>query len=174
MRRFSFVLLALVFALPASAKPQRRTVLDYFKMLPSKFFEAPEKQLPRMKQLRDGFNPKLTEVRSIVDLRNDFLRFPGDGAQPTFDIAVFRFRGQDTVAVFDNFENGQLSFWRARNGRLREVTKSVFPFRLPESSVELPRRGTTIQVFRGNGYDVPKTRALVARFLWRGGRFVRG
>lgn len=172
MRRFLFVVLPLALALPASAQTQthRRTVLDYFKMLPSGWFSASGQ--PRMQQLREGFNPEIpTSRRSFVDLKNDFLRFNAD-AIGLMDVAVFRFEGRDTVAVLSDYEGTTLSFWRPQNGHLVEVTKQ-FPFSLRGTvTYVLPRRGTTIRVLKG-GWPNQPTRTILARFEWRGGRFVR-
>ena len=184
MRRFLFVPLALALALPASAQTHRRTVLDYFKMLPSKFFEVAPKE--RVKWLREGFNSQIpADNRSVVDLKNDFLRFPGDGAQSRLDVAVFRFHGQATVAVAEaSTEGSSLSFWRERNGRLRDATKSLLPHyktnsdynsepsRIHDVTFVLPRVGTTIRVMKIDDRDQPE-KPVIARFEWRGGRFVR-
>lgn len=187
MRRFLFVLLPLALALPASAQSQthHRTVLDYFKMLPSSFFEA-EQQIPRMKWLRDGFKADIPAYnRSVVDMKNDLLRFPSDGAQSRLDVAIFRFHGRDTAAVTEaSTEGSSLSFWRERNGRLRDVTKSVLPFyntnrdyNAEPSNAKmvvfvLPRVGTTINVMAINNNYLP-VKPVLGRFLWRGGRFMR-
>ena len=172
MRRFLFVLLALGLALPASAKPQRRSVLDYFKMLPSSWFS--ESGQSRMKQLREGFNSQIpASRRCVVDLKNDFLRFNAD-AMGLMDVAVFRFQGRDTVGVLNDYEGTTLSFWRERNGRLVDVTKQVLPFRIRGPVThELPRVGTTIRVWKG-GWPNKPTRRAAALFRWRGGHFVRG
>ncbi len=171
MRRFLFVLLALGFALPTSAKPQHRTVLDYFKMLPSKWFNDSEE--PRMKQLREGFDRRIpVSERSVVDLKNDFLHFNADAAGQ-LEVAVFRFHGHDTVAVLNDYEGTTLSFYHERNGHLVDVTTQIFPFRFRGTVTHvLPRRKTTIQVLKGGWPDKPK--AVLARFFWRGGHFVRG
>ena len=158
---------------PARAKSSRHSVLDFYKLLPqSRFFEIPEKE--RLSWLRDGMRAQVpSDNRSVVDLRHDFLRAAGDGAQGRLDLAVFRYHGEETLAVFNAFDDGELSFWRLSKGRLHEVTKSVFPFRLPECSVELPRQGTTIRALRGDGSEVFPSKTVLARFGWRGGRFYR-
>jgi len=176
MRRIICLFAALVFVLPASAAPRRRTVLDYFKMLPAKdFFDMIEPATSRMKWLQRGFAPNYpADNRSVVDLKNDFLRFPGDGAQEHLDVAVFRFQGRDTVAVLERYGwEEHLSLWQERRkGHLQEVTKSVFPFRLSDDvAFEVPRYGTTLRVL-ATTYEGQPTQKVVARFLWRDGRFV--
>ncbi len=176
MRFVIACVLALFLAVPASAQTRSHTVLGYYKLLPQRFFALPIKDFSPLKLLRDGFDPQKTVAynRSIVDLKNDFLRSPADGAQGCLTLAVFRYRGQETLAVFNDFEEGELSFWRLSKGRLREVTRTAFPFRLPaSSSVVLPRQGTTIRVLRGNDHDVPKSGTVLMRFTWRGGKFHR-
>ena len=141
-------------------------------MLPSKWFSDSEES--RMKQLREGFDRRIpASERSIVDLKNNFLRFNADAAGQ-MEVAIFRFHGQDTIAVLNDYEGTELLFYRERNGRLVDVTKQVFPFRAHETVThELPRVGTTIRILKG-GWPKEPTKTVFARFLWRGGRFVRG
>ncbi len=175
MRPALFCTIALFLALPTSAQPRHNTVLDYYKMLPTRFFEMPhpESARARLQLLREGFNPRqANSASSIVDMKNDYLCVFQD-AHGFLTLAVFRYHSRENLAVFDDFEEGELSFWRLRNGRLREVTRSVFPKPLPEVSVELPRKGVRIWIFEGNGYKNPKSKMVYGSFYWSKGHFYR-
>ncbi len=179
-KNVAWLALGLVIApLASEAKPKTpRTVLDYFDLLPKHFFEVEYSgsNTNRRKWLREGFNPDIpANNRSIIDLKNDFLRFPGDGAQGRLDIAVFRCKGQATIGVHNNFEEGDLSFWRYRNGKFIEVTKQVVPVGFnSRNGYAMPRLGTTIRVFKSSFWFrfKPGMKPLYT-LRWRGGRFHR-
>ena len=69
-----------------------RTVLDYYRLLPGKYFEANFEQ--RMNFMLD---PKRG---AIVDVPNGYLFAPGDGAQTDVNVRLFRKAdGHNVIAV---------------------------------------------------------------------------
>lgn len=183
MKLFRWLTLyAVLMVSKSEARPLKepRTVLDFFDLLPKKFFEIeyPGSKTARRKWLRGGFKPGIPlGNRAVIDLKNDYLRASGDGAQGRLDLAVFRYHGKAILGVYDSFEEGDLSFWRYKNGRLSEVTQQVLPPRLAQHPVyDLPRVGTTIRVFRSaNDYDAyfkPGSKPIYS-LKWSGGRFQR-
>ncbi len=170
MNKTRFLLAFFLFAFPFTseeaiwAKPQRkvvrRTVLDYFRLLPmdAGIFEA---------EKRESLIGK--HFPHIIDLKNDYMQVTGDGAQPSFQIAVFRYRGRDLVAVSSVIGGPDYFFdlRRYENGKWKKVTAAVSPLVSSEDSdlhFVLPWHGTTIQVFRRNG-------TLAAQLLWENGNF---
>jgi len=132
-----------------------RTVVDYYFLLPDKYFEA---------NLDQRFHWMLDASRgAIVDIRNGYLYAPGDGAQTDIYTCIFkRSDGSYLVAVNYNDKNGVfetfLDFFIYQRGQLTNVTQSVLP--VPFSKhlfYELPRHGTTIRVTDASGkwlYDL--------------------
>jgi hypothetical protein len=139
-----------------SASPRHpRTVVDYYMLLPDKYFEANrEQRLHWMLDLKRG---------AIVDIPNGYLFAPGDGAQTDIYACIFkRSNGDHLVAVGYNDKNGVfetfLDFFIYARGRLRNVTKTVLPVRFSKLLYyDLPRHGTTIRVTNASGkklYDL--------------------
>ncbi|HEX9998725.1 MAG TPA: hypothetical protein VGB45_16440 [Abditibacterium sp.] len=142
------------------AKEVRRTVVDYFRLLPrdAGIFEA---------ENRESLIGR--DVPHLIDRKNDYMQVMGDGAQPSFQIAVFRYRGRDLVAVSSDSRVGDYSFnlWRFDKRRWKKVTSSVSSLILAKDDnlhFVLPRYGTTIKVFRHNG-------TLAAQLFWENGSF---
>ena len=132
-----------------------RTVVDYYMLLPDKYFEANSEQ-----RLHWMLDPKRG---AIVDIKNGYLYATGDGAQTDIYACLFkRSDGRYLIAVNYNdkedvFES-ILDFYIYDRGRLRNVTKSVLPVPFNKHLYyELPRYGTTIAVTDRSGkrlYDL--------------------
>jgi len=142
---------------PQSTRPQ--TVVDYYMLLPDKYFEANREQ-----RLNWMLDPKRG---AIVDIKNGYLYAPGDGAQTDVFVCLFkRSDGKYLIAVNYNDKNevfeSFLDFYVYHHGRLRNVRRSVLPVPFNKRLYyELPRHGTTIVVTNKSGkklYDLVWTR----------------
>jgi len=139
------------------------TVRDYYLLLPDKYFEAEQEQ--RVKWMLD---PKRG---AIVDVKNGYLLAPGDGAQMSIIVCLFKKHDGTYVIGVDaiNWEGAyysRLNFYRYDNGNLIDVTKSVVRVALPEERLyELPRYGRTIQVAN-------QKRRQLYDLVWNGRRFL--
>ncbi len=132
-----------------------RTVLDYYTLLPDKYFEANREQ--RVNWMLD---PKRG---AIVDVKNGYLYAPGDGAQTDIYVCLFK-RSDGTYLIAVNYDdkNGVfesfLDFYVYHHGRLRDVGKSVMPVAFKKRlHYGLPRYGSTITVTNKSGkklYDL--------------------
>lgn len=147
----------------------RHTVLQFFDLLPSRYFDGYDR------------HEKLDKKQSrppIIDIAHDYLQVWGENGDPLLEIAVFRFGSQETVGVSATYPaDAELHFYRMKNGRLRDVTRQVFPRRLGRNQVtetyqvaDLPRIGTTIRV--SDEYAETGNQKLAYSLHWRGGRFV--
>jgi hypothetical protein len=146
-------------SIAASAQSARRghlrTVVDYYMLLPDKYFEADRDQ-----RLHWMLDPKRG---AIVDIANGYLFAPGDGAQTDIYTCIFkRSNGRYLVAVGYNDKDGVfetfLDFFIYDHGHLRNVTKAVLPVRFNKLLYyDLPRHGTIIKVSTASGkklYDL--------------------
>jgi hypothetical protein len=144
----AFISLAAVVAL-AQSSTRPRTVVDYYMLLPDKYFEANREQ-----RLHWMLDPKRG---AIVDIANGYLYAAGDGAQTDIYTCLFkRSDGTYLIAVDYNDKNEVfetfLDFYVYNHGRLRKVTKSVMPVAFNKLlNYELPRLGTTIRVTNKSG-----------------------
>ncbi len=164
MRSCFYVLIAVWICMlysPASAAERRLNVTDYFLMLPpGPYFEVPAKMLlAAMKANGD-----------VVDNANGYLNCPGDGAQTTLQVALFRYKDdRPLVAVswgdLEIINNNHLQFFEMKGDALKAVPRSILPVKdLEKGSFDLPRHGRTILVQNSKGKTVRK-------FTWTGERF---
>jgi hypothetical protein len=139
--------------MPQPTQPQ--TVLDYYMLLPDRYFEANREQ-----RLHWMLDPKRG---AIVDIKNGYLYAPGDGAQTDIYACLFkRSDGRYVIAVNYNDKTGVfesfLDFFIYDHGRLRDVKRSVLPLAFNKRLYyELPRYGTAIAVSDKTGkklYDL--------------------
>lgn len=122
--------LIVLFLLCSSAYSQPsapRTVLDYYLLLPEKYFEANKEQ--RVKWMLD---PKRG---AVVDVKNGYLFAPGDGAQTSIWVCLLtRRHRRPLVAVkwheSDSDKYTHVAFYEYRRGSLVAVKeKSLVPQR---------------------------------------------
>lgn len=139
-----------------------KTVLDYYLLLPEKYFEANKEQ--RVKWMLDS------RRGAVVDIKNGYIYAPGDGAQTSLYVCLFkRPHGFPLVAVkshpSDTDEYTRLNFYEYKHGALAEVNK-VLPVKVNEEfKYTMPRYGKSIEVRNQRG---KKIYALI----WSGRRFV--
>ncbi|HEX8076226.1 MAG TPA: hypothetical protein VF511_00315 [Chthoniobacterales bacterium] len=115
------------------AEPQEKSIVDYFLLLPPTTFEMSVPQ-------------KLSSIRQheVIDKKNGYIKCRGDGAEPDFEVALFRHRdGRPLLAICWGEHEGEssvrLEFYEmGSNGKMDKVARSVFPI----GDSELPTRGT--------------------------------
>ena len=175
MKRLSiFVGLALGLYLPFAlrgADEKKMTVVDYFLRLPDKTLEAPPRAWLGNAQ--------------VIDKQNGYISIAGDGAQPSFQVALFRYRdparagllalcsgeleGDDSVTL-DFFELGS-------DGKMHKASRRIFPIgdrwssgeydkKYEDFRFELPRHGRTVLVRSA------KTKKVLHKVTWNGEKFV--
>ena len=139
-----------------------RTVLDYYLLLPDKYFEANREQ--RVKWMLDS------NRGAVVDLKNGYIFAPGDGAQTSIYVCLFKkIDGDYLVAVksydVDTDEYTYLDFYEYIRGTLVKV-KALLPVKAyQEFKYKMPRYGRSIDVTDRNGKKIYS-------FVWSGRRFV--
>jgi hypothetical protein len=132
-----------------------KNVLEFYKLLPDKYFEADREQ--RTTTLLD---PK---QGSIVDIPNGYLYAQGDGAQGSLWVCVFK-RPDRSYLMAVKFqppedERPTLDFYEWRDGGLQPVErKRVLPVAFDgRLTYQMPRQGRTIKVVARDGkrlYDL--------------------
>jgi hypothetical protein len=157
------------------ADEKKMTVVDYFLLLPDKTFEgSAEGWLKFLKQPKCG----------VIDIPNGYISCTGDGAQPEFEIALFRYRdGRPLLALCNGELEGadslMLTFFEMRSdGKMHEVPRSIFPvgdslvvtkdddIRYENWEFQLPRHGKTIVVRK------QKSGKVLHKFAWNGEKFI--
>jgi len=174
MKRVSiFVGLALGLCLPftlRAADQKKLTVVDYYLLLPKDTFETPPKDW-------------LQNAR-VIDKENGYLSITGDGAQPSFDVALFRYRdGRPLLAICQGELEGDdrvtLGFFElGADGRMLKVSRKIFPIpdawssgdyekKYEDFRFELPRHGRAILVRSA------KSKKVLHKVTWNGEKFVQ-
>jgi hypothetical protein len=149
------------------------SIIDYFLLLPPKDFEAPLSSWLRMMR-GDDFFPCDGKPQHNIDEKNGYMYCRGDGAEPEFEVALFRHRdGRPLLALCSGELEGpdsvQLQFFElGADGKMHEIERSIFP--IPDSmddrwQFELPRTGKTIRV------RVRKSGKILHKFTWSGEKF---
>ena len=149
-------------------EPELVSIVDYYLLLPKDTFETPPRQWLH--------NAK-------VDKENGYMDVSGDGAQPSFDVALFRYRdGRPLLAVCEGELEGDdrviINFYRlGADGRMEKASRRIFPIedrwseRADEPDLsrnwyfELPRHERTVLV------RSLKTKKVLHRVTWNGEKF---
>ena len=170
MQRIVFLMIGLFALSPLRAADEKKmTIVDYYLLLPEKTFETPA---------RDWLNNA-----TVVDKENGYMRVTGDGAQPSFEVALFRYRnGRPLLAICEGELEGDdrvtLSFYElGANGKMHSVSRKIFPVgdqwssgesdtRYKDFRLELPRHGRTVLVHSA------KTKKILHKVTWNGEKFI--
>jgi hypothetical protein len=172
MRRCSlFVVIILGFSavITGAADEKKLTVVDYFLLLPERTFEAP---------------PRAWLQNAEIDKQNGYMNVSGDGAQPSFQVALFRYRdGRPLVAVCSGELEGDdsvaLEFYElGADGTMHKAPRKIFPIgdqwssgdynaKYQDFRFELPRRGRTILVRSA------KSKKVLHNVTWNGEKFLK-
>ena len=152
-----------------AADEKKMAIVDYYLLLPDKTFEAP----PR----------SWLQNATVVDKENGYISITGDGAQPNFEVALFRYRdGRPLLAICEGELEGDdrvaLNFYElGKDGKMRLVSRKIFPIsdqwaseepnkKYEDLRFELPRHGRTVVVRSA------KTKKVLHRVTWNGEKFV--
>jgi hypothetical protein len=169
MKRLSIFSCVLLFSLCVvySAEKQRLTIVDYFLLLPRDYFEGtPQSWLFFLRQPTFG----------VVDLANGYISCTGDGAQPEFEVALFRYRdGRPLLAVCAGELEGPDSVYLdfrelGSDGKMKQLRRSIFPVADAGNDkgdwrFQLPREGKTVLVRN------QRSGKILRKLTWNGEKF---
>jgi hypothetical protein len=149
------------------------SILDYFLLLPPDSFEGPP----------GGWLSVMRGNGELIDKENGYMSCPGDGAQPEFELALFRHRdGRPVLALCNGELEGahsvQLKFFElGADGHMQQISRPILPGTHIKNDpgrgyvkegwqFELPRTGKTIRVRTQKGGKI------LHKFTWDGAEFV--
>jgi hypothetical protein len=151
------------------SEPERPSIIEYYLLLPKDTFET---------RPRDWLH------NAKVDKENGYMDVSGDGAQPSFQVALFRYRdGRPLLAVCQGELEGDDSlilqfFEMGADGKMHKAPRSIFPIgdalvltkdeqlEYEGWQFQLPRHGRTIVVHKLKNHKV------LHKFTWNGEAFV--
>jgi hypothetical protein len=154
------------------SEKEKMSVLDYFLLLPSDTFEGPSYTWLDVMRANG----------EMIDKENGYMNCPGDGAQPEFEVALFRYRdGRPLLALcageLEGTDSVQLQFFElGADGKMQKISRPILPgtqikndpgmgYTKEGWQFELPRKGRTIVV------RSEKTRKILQKFTWTGEKF---
>jgi hypothetical protein len=154
------------------SEKEKMSVLDYFLLLPPDTFEGPA----------DGWLNVMRGNGELIDKENGYMSCPGDGAQPEFELALFRYReGRPLLALcageLEGTDSVQLQFFElGADGKMQKISRPILPGTHIKNDpgmgyvkegwqFSLPRTGRTILV------RSEKTKKLLYKFTWNGEKF---
>jgi hypothetical protein len=160
-----------------SAEQEKVSIVDYFLLLPADRFEGPPSVW--LRHTRTGGHAYLCEAEpreKNIDEKNGYMSCAGDGAQASFDVALFLHRdGRPLLALCQAGEPeveeersvySYLSFFElGADRKMHEIERRL----LPEGDWDfvLPQKGKTILV------RAPKSKKVLHKFTWNGEKFVK-
>lgn len=167
----------MTFAVSAQSK-QPKTVRDFFLALPDKYFSLDCcMTMPHAKQKPEY----LKRYLKTEDTANGYLAAYGDAAQEGMVMALFkRPNGTYLIGFYTYGEGGAEDtpwtvFLDYKNGKWTDISRStVANYDKSKYIYELPRNGTTIEVFSKdeNGPDWYKGKKL-HDLAWKNGKFIK-
>ena len=152
------------------AEAEAPSIIDYFLLLPDDALEV---------KPRHWFHNETS-----IDKKNGFLSGGGDGAQPVFEAALFRYRdGRPLVALCqadlesDDPRCTSIEFFDlGADGKMKKLDRKVFPVpdwlsgepakKYEDLRFIIPRPGSTILVRSA------KTKKILHKVAWNGEKFV--
>jgi hypothetical protein len=161
-----------------NVEQEKMSIVDYFLLLPGDLFEGPPSVWLRHAQTGGHIYLCEAEPREKnIDEKNGYMSCGGDGAQSSFDVALFRHRdGRPLLALChagepeveeENSVYSYLSFFElGADGKMHEIERSMLPRAVRgNSEFVLPRQGRTILV------RAPKSKKALHKFTWNGEKF---
>lgn len=164
------------FAPAANAQTkQPRTVRDFFNLLPQRYFLLEGCAANPTKANCDKARREYVDsFLEIEDTANGYWKSGCDGAQTCLTMALFkRPDGTYVVALKKDFEMGTDNhFLEYKNGRWADIARTVIPNFSNTNIYELPRQGTTIEVYaKENSGDIPERGKKLYDLVWKNGKF---
>jgi hypothetical protein len=176
----TFVVITLIFAasaIPAQSKAPK-TVRDFFMLMPSKYFSLDCCMEKTPKASKEKY---LSQYLDVEDTANGYMKGYGDGAQEAFQMALFKKADGSYLIGFYTIGEGDVEdypwtvFLQYRPGRWTDVSKTAVPGYSPKKLIyELPRKGTTVEVFQKDetASDFSKGKKLY-ELVWKNGKFTK-
>jgi hypothetical protein len=158
-----------------------RTVRDYFMLLPEKYFVLESCDKKKDKDCRKAKLEYLKTFTQVEDAANGYLKGGCDGAQSCMEMAIFK-RPDGTYLVGLATENESINdnyFLSFAEGKWTDVSTEVVPDFSKKNLYELPRYGTTVQVFakkiieEGPDFVASEKGEKLYDLEWKNGKFAK-
>ena len=172
---FSMILIG-AFAVLANAQAPR-TVREFFNLLPQKYFTLEGCEPEKDKNCDRARADLIKNYLEVEDTPNGYLKLSCDGAQSCLRMALFkRPDASYVVGVHTLHEGDEINhFLEYRDGSWIDVSAAVVPEFSSRNVYELPRVGTTVEVFKkvSPEPDFFERGAKIYELEWKNGKFAK-
>lgn len=168
-------------AAPTPAQAGPRTVMDFFALLPEKYFTLEGCDRAADKDCKKARADYLKTFTEVEDVKNGYFKGGCDGGQSCIEMAIFK-RPDGTylvgVATFAEMMN-DFYFLDYADGKWTDVSTSVVPEYSKKNWYELPRVGTTMKVFSKKiveetaEFEISDKGKLLYSLAWMDGKFAK-
>jgi len=164
-------------AFPSARTKQPKTIREFFELLPQKYFTLEGCVAnPTKKNCDRARTEYLKNYLEVEDAANGYMRGGCDGAQSCFHMALFkRPDGTYVVGLTTTYELGEDSYFLEYTGsRWRDIGPRVVPGYGKDKVYELPRYGTTVEVYEYKkiaGEDYRERGRKLYNLAWENGTF---
>ncbi len=154
---------------------QPPTVRDFFNLLPQKYFPLIGCEPQKDKNCDKARKEYVKNYLQVEDTANGYWESGCDGGQSCLQMALFkRPNAAYIVAVHTSDEMEETNYFlEYKNGKWFDISAQVIPEFSDKNIYELPRKGTTIEVFKKN-FPEPNFSERGAKLydlLWKDGKF---
>lgn len=158
-----------------------RTVRDFFMLLPEKYFVLESCDKAKDRDCRKAKLDYLKTFADVEDTANGYLKGGCDGAQSCMEMALFK-RPDGTYLVGLATANEAMNdnyFLNLADGKWTDVSADVVPGFSKMNMYELPRFGTTVQVFakkiieKGPDFEASEKGEKLYDLEWKNGKFTK-
>lgn len=167
-------LILLCFSVNAQTK-QPKTVRDFFNLLPAKYFTLEGCNVKTDKNCDKARREYIDTFLETEDTANGFWKSGCDGAQSCLTMALFkRPDASYIVALKTEFEMGSENYFlEYKGGKWFDISAKVIPQFSKNNLYELPRIGTTVEVYKKKTVDTDITErgAKLYNLVWKNGKF---
>jgi len=167
-------LIFLCFGAHAQTK-QPKTVRDFFNLLPAKYFTLEGCNVQKDKNCDKARREYIDTFLETEDTANGFWKSGCDGAQSCLTMALFkRPDASYIVALKTEFESDSMNYFlEYKGGEWFDISAKVIPQFSRNNIYELPRIGTTIEVYKKKIVDPDLIRRGTKLYdlAWKNGKF---
>lgn len=160
---------------------QPKTVMDYFALLPEKYFMLEGCMRDADKDCKKARAEYLKNYKEIEDIPNGYFKGGCDGGQRCIEMALFKRPDNSYVVAVATFgemldENHFLDY---DNGKWKDISAEIVPEFSTDKRYEIPRNGTTVKVFstklieKVDDYEVREKDKKIYDLVWKDGKFMK-
>ncbi len=155
-----------------------RNVREFFMLLPEKYFTLEGCDREKDKDCKKAREEYLKEFAE-VDLANGYIKGGCDGGQACIEMAIFKRHDGTYLAGVSTFAEmmNDYYFLDYSGGKWKDVSAEVIPQFSKKNMYELPRNGTTVQVFakkvieQGPDFEASEKGKKLYDLVWKDGKF---